>query len=135
MGLRQLVKDISNNDSEFYTEFWSDATCRRFLEQLCKTAHVSWLQDATRLTPERFFAVFAEYLEELHRHATTADGITRSWFSCFDALKDGGHTVVLNSFGVDSQRVLMRSVPDERLVLQLTVNYKMWGKRDVATWS
>merc|ERR1712032_1166269 len=132
--LRQLVSDISHKDSEFYKCFWSDATCHRFLTELCEVAEIGWLQDVAPLPPERFRAVYSEYLHELRCHGTD-DGIARSWLSCYESLKSAGHVVVLNSFGVDSQRVVSRCVLDQRKVLQITVNYNMWGPRDLSAWN
>merc|ERR1711879_912686 len=132
--LRHLVNEISNDDNEFYKLFWTITTCNRFLTELHKVADIRWLQDASSLAPDRFHSIFGECLEGL-RHHGTADGITRSWFACYEELKNAGHVAVLNSFGVDSQRVVNSCVPDPREVLQIAVNYSMWGQRDLSAWN
>lgn len=133
-ALKQLVSDLSNKDNEFYQAFWCLSTCRQFMEEVMKVAKIGWQSHRGELSCEDFFNVYEEYLQELSRHATV-DGITKSWFILYESMTRGGHAVILNSFGVDSRRVVQKSVPDEREVLQITVNHKMWGKRDLDAWN
>jgi len=45
-------------------------------------------------------------------------------------MKYCGHSIIVNSFGMDTRRVVLRSVDEERLVLQVTINFEQWGQRD-----
>eukprot|EP00415_Alexandrium_ostenfeldii_P003953 UN3953 len=81
------------------------------------------------MTLEAFQDLFQEYLVSLQA-VTTKDGIANSWFRVFEGLK-GQHTIVLNSFGVDTRKVVLATVPNESRVLQIAVNYEMWDSRDV----
>lgn len=131
-ALKQVVLTLSRNEAE-YAAFWSVETCRRFLKELSAVADIAWQMEQGATSLEEFFSVYEGYLNVLRKHATV-EGITRSWFTVYEALRLGGHTVVLNSFGVDSRRVVLQSVKDERQVLQITVNYQMWCDRDRDAW-
>lgn len=131
--LRGLVNRISNKDNDFYQRFWTLATCREFLDKLSQSAKIGWLRNDDTTFPAAFFTAYDQNLEEIKKHALV-DGIPESWFTCYDYLLNAGHTVVLNSFGVDTFRVMTRVVPDVRNVLQLTVNFKRWGQKDVDLW-
>mmetsp|Transcript_93871 Transcript_93871/g.297953 ORF Transcript_93871/g.297953 Transcript_93871/m.297953 type:complete len:450 (-) Transcript_93871:64-1413(-) len=132
--LRQLVSEISNKDSEYYARFWNQDTCSRFLQELSAQADLGWLNDRSSLTQESFLKTYQEYLRQLHEHVSE-DGITNSWGQVWDYLRNDGHLAVLNSFGIDTHRVVARSVPDGRQVLYITIDYNLWGQKDLLKWS
>lgn len=75
-----------------------------------------------------------------YRQYTTAiendiseDGITRSWFTVYEMLANRvpSSVVVLNSFGVDTRKVVLATLPDETGVMQVTVNWDLWEDRDM----
>jgi len=132
--LRQLVSEIANGDNDYYQQFWTSSNCEKFLKSICEVADIGWLYDSATLPPERFNSVYQEYLNEVRRHGTDG-GVTRSWLACCRELVRASHAVVLNSFGVDSQRVVERCVPNVQEVLHITVNYSMWGEKDLAKWN
>lgn len=133
MTLRQLVSEISNKDADFYTRFWNNANCSHFLRELAAQADFGWQNDRCCLTHESFFYAYQEYMDEMRQYVSM-DGITSSWFEVWERLRDEGHIAVLNSFGVDTQRVVARSVPDERDVVYITIDYNLWGQKDLTKW-
>merc|ERR1712056_87859 len=62
--------------------------------------------------------------------STTEEGITKSWFHAWDRLQRGHHSMILNSFGVDTRKVICRTLHNEVFALQLTVNFELWDARD-----
>jgi len=133
-SLKALVNDLSQKDSDYYRAFWRRDNCFTFLSELENVAQIAWQFETGDISAAAFFVVYDEYLSKIAEHETK-DGIITSWFKCYEFLKDRGHAVVLNSFGTDSRRVVVNSVADERKVLQITVNYGMWGQRDVKAWN
>jgi hypothetical protein len=127
--LKKLVKDITEGDIGAYRNFFSEMNCCQFIEQLIALADVRWADGETTLSVEDFVNMFKEYLATVSG-GVDRDGIASSWFRCFDALKND-HAVVLNSFGVDTRKVIKATVPDEKNVMQIAVNYELWEKRDL----
>lgn len=126
--------DVDEGDIVKVTDFWTAEVCESFLRVLHeKGGEFFWLMSGQTWSFESFRTMFKQYQEELNR-AISVDGIPMSWFKIFDQLHKQGHTVVLNSFGVDTHRVVMRSVPDERLVQHIVINFDMWAKRDLDAW-
>lgn len=134
--LRQIVKQISNKDQEFYRNFWSYESCHDLVEQLTKQSNIRWRQSDEHLSLESFFETYEGYLsEEVSRSGeATADGVCKSWITCYQELKAAGHSTVLNSYGVDTRRVIQQC-DNEQNVLYININYEMWGKRDVDAWT
>jgi len=127
--LKQLVKEVTSNSHESYGAFWTEPTCWRFFRELVPRGELRWVGEDKLMTEEGIQQLFQEHLTSLQK-VTTKDGIASSWFRVFESLK-GHHTLVLNSFGVDTRKVILATVPNERRVLQVTVNYEMWDARDV----
>merc|ERR1712228_762298 len=127
--LKKLVKDITTNDSDAYGSFFSEATCRSFFSQLATFADIRWSDALDPLGVEEFISMFEEYRGTISAGIDSI-GITQSWFRCFDALSRE-HVLMLNSFGVDTRKVLLATTRDERKVMQVAVNYELWDKRDV----
>lgn len=129
MKLKQLVKEITSNSHEAYGSFWTEDNCWRLFAEVAAKGEVRWEGQDKTFTLEASQELFKEYLVSLEK-VISKDGIAGSWFRVYDALK-GRHTVVLNSFGVDTRKVILATIPDERSVLQVTVNYALWEERDV----
>jgi hypothetical protein len=127
-SLKKLVKDITAKDKDAYKTFFSEANCRAFLAELSSHADVRWTDSVDNVTVDEFARSFREYLKTIS-DGVDSDGITRSWFRCADLLK-ANHSLMLNSFGVDTRKVVLATAPDESKVLQLAINYELWDKRD-----
>jgi len=126
--LKQLVKSITDGNHEHYQRFWLEDNCRDFINEVVKFTEMKW-QGQKKLDVEDFFNEFHDYCEKITA-AVDEDGITASWFVCFDELKSD-HMVVLNSFGTDCRKVILATVVDELVVMQIAVNYETWGGRDL----
>lgn len=130
-SLKQIVKDLTKYDKQAYSSFWTADNCISFLDALSKKAPVWWSSRAGPVDPKTFESQYCSYLHEISDDVIT-DGIASSWFQFFAAMqRHGHHTVILNSFGVDTRKVVLATVPDERQVMQVTVNYELWSKQDV----
>mmetsp|Transcript_5969 Transcript_5969/g.11370 ORF Transcript_5969/g.11370 Transcript_5969/m.11370 type:complete len:183 (+) Transcript_5969:2-550(+) len=127
--LKDCVRKIYEDRKDLYKEFWCPETCERFLKRLSEVGDVGWLGRRESLTSRMFMRFFAEYVEDV-KTQVSQDGIPRSWFHFYEMLRAGGHSIVINSFGMDTRRVVLRSVHDERRVVQVTINFQQWGDRD-----
>merc|ERR1712217_472798 len=127
-SLKKLVKEITEGDITAYRTFFSEMNCCQFISQLCTGADVRWADREGALSEEDFVGMFKEYLATVSG-GIDRDGIANSWFRCFESLKND-HAVVLNSFGVDTRKVIKATVPDEKTVMHVAVNYELWEKRD-----
>jgi len=129
--LKQLVKELAPGDQRAYCAFWKETTCLRFIEALAPLAELRWTTHGGAVTVDSFRAQFrtclAEFSDDLLSH-----GITRSWFNCFQSVQNHGDVVILNSFGVDTRKVVLATVPSERQAMQIVVNHELWESRDVA---
>mmetsp|Transcript_1171 Transcript_1171/g.2554 ORF Transcript_1171/g.2554 Transcript_1171/m.2554 type:complete len:449 (-) Transcript_1171:19-1365(-) len=132
-SLKQLVHDLSGGDQEFYRTFWNPKNCSRLLEELLPVGEIRWTSGETPekppLSPQGFADLYRSYMEEMESQ-NVAQGMTASWFRCLDMLREGGHAAVIQSFGMDTHRVVRRSVTDERKVLHIAVNVELWSERD-----
>lgn len=129
MLLRSLVKELTKASAQAYSQFWREATCRKFIDEITPLADLRWcLHDDGNLTKERFYELYTDYVAAIERDVNE-EGITSSWFECFKQVK-AKHTVVLNSFGVDTRKVVVATGLDEKKVLQIAVNYELWDARD-----
>lgn len=127
--LKQLVHDMSMKDASFYNRFWGRYNCKELLSYMISVAEVRWSPSGQLLTEEHFWSMYNSYESGLHKHPTV-HGIALSWFECFKFLSSQGHKAVVNSFGVDTRKVVTNTVYDEEKVLQITINYGLWGDRD-----
>jgi len=130
-SLKQVVKQLTSYDHKAYSSFWREETCFEFLDVLSRSAEIRWSSHAGPMTAQGFRQQFATYSAQL-TDSLVESGITRSWFKFFAAIEEQErHSVVLNSFGVDTRKVVLATVPDETKVAQITVNYELWGTQDV----
>jgi hypothetical protein len=132
--LRGLVNRISSKDNDWYQQFWSLTTCEKFINAISSIADIAWQKEESTISASEFWSEYSKNLEDIRRSAMK-DGIPESWSQAYERLVEAGHTVVLNSFGVDSGRVVARVATDKTKVLQLTINYKLWGKKDTDMWN
>jgi hypothetical protein len=127
-SLKKLVKDITASDNDAYRSFFCEASCQHFISQLALFADIRWSDAMDPLGLEEFCSMFEKYRVTISA-GIDSNGITKSWFRCFDALS-GEHALMLNSFGVDTRKVLLATTPDEGKVMQVAVNYELWDRRD-----
>mmetsp|Transcript_21526 Transcript_21526/g.64640 ORF Transcript_21526/g.64640 Transcript_21526/m.64640 type:complete len:447 (+) Transcript_21526:107-1447(+) len=130
--LKQLVNDLYNCNKVRPSTFWSEENCTDFLLQLSRFAPVSWISGSRAsdlVGINAFREDFRMYLKSVTQEFRDT-GITRSWFRCFETLRRLRHSVILNSFGTDTRKVVLATVPDERQVTQITVNFELWEDGD-----
>lgn len=130
---KQLVKKLCAGDNGFYNKFYTLSNCTKLLQELDYLATVKWVCREESFTLSNFKTVYEGYLETLVG-ATDEEGICNSWFKLYASLIEGQHSVVLNSFGVDTRKVICRTVEDEKTVLQVAVNTEYWTEKDVKAY-
>lgn len=138
--LKSLVKDMAA-DKDSYAGFWSEEICFSFVGELLSKGAVTWVGDSEGVTVESFRKSFQEYLTTI-ADSTDKEGIVKSWYQVYADLTtghlsptdDSQHVIFLNSFGVDTRRVVTSTVADESHVIQVTVNFELWEERDVETF-
>jgi hypothetical protein len=94
---------------------------------------VHWTSTGEASTPAEFAESYNKYDASV-AGSLSEHGITKSWFKLFASLQAnhvGQHTVILNSFGIDTQTIVRSTVSDGPRPLQLTVNHSLWEQRDV----
>mmetsp|Transcript_25062 Transcript_25062/g.70661 ORF Transcript_25062/g.70661 Transcript_25062/m.70661 type:complete len:447 (-) Transcript_25062:195-1535(-) len=130
-SLKTLVKEVTKYDHDAYRDFWRLGACQQFLEDLAARGDVSWTSRAGTLNAQAFAEHYAQYSKKASDDLVKS-GIVRSWFQCYKSFSSSEeHAVILNSFGVDTRKVVLATVPDECKVMQISVNYELWDERDV----
>jgi len=137
--LKRIVMDLTSGNKEAYSSFFTLENCMKFFEEMGKLGQLVWSADEQHsVSREVFLHSYNQYLEAL-ANDVNEDGITRSWFTVFKRLRVGdaypSSAIVLNSFGVDTRRVVLATVPDEKEVIQITVNWDHWDERDMQKFS
>mmetsp|Transcript_17793 Transcript_17793/g.38108 ORF Transcript_17793/g.38108 Transcript_17793/m.38108 type:complete len:431 (-) Transcript_17793:154-1446(-) len=127
--LKTIVKEVTAKSHEAYGAFWTEDKCWRLFSEVAQHGQVTWSGRPGAFSLDDCQSLFQEYLVSLGR-IVNKDGIAPSWFQVFSKLK-GEHAIFLNSFGVDTRKVILATVPDEQNVMQVTVNYDLWEARDV----
>lgn len=133
--LKQVVHSMSNGDDKLYHSFWQQKRCERLLREVAHFGEVGLRSSSLEgeggatLSPEGFTDLYRMYMAELTKQEM-ALGITTSWFKCLSMLRDGGHSVVIQSFGMDTLRVVRNSVKNPREVVNIAVNHELWSDRD-----
>ncbi len=92
-------EELQSND-----DFYSYTQCMRFLEKVSCFAETVWSAHNDCLTLESFSQMYKEYLSMLGGYGTE-DGIMKSWFHMWQHLGPG-YSMIMNTFGVDSRKVL-----------------------------
>jgi len=135
-SLKSVVNKICNKDEAYYKAFWTLQNCEVFIQKLASQADLTWSRQETKaaVDPADFMLEFNRSHEEII-NSPMQDGVPQSWLRCYAALAKGGHHVIMNSFGVDTYRVLKQIAPDSKQILQLTVNYALWSDKDKKLWN
>merc|ERR1712060_527903 len=105
---------------------------------LIDSGKVTWVGETEAVTMESFRSNFEDYLRNIG-NATDKDGVVGSWYQIYKDLTGGAlwpgdvdkHCIFLNSFGVDTRKVVTATVKDETQVIQVAVNFELWEQRDV----
>lgn len=132
--LKGLIKDMTADDHEGYTRFWEEKTCWDFLAHVLQSGEVRWVTGTEKMTVESVRNLFMSYLEAVPG-ALNEDGITRSWFHVYSTKLHDQHSTVLNSFGVDTRKVTLATISEEKDVLHIAINHEMWDERDVRKYA
>ena len=132
--LKGLIKDMTADDHEAYTQFWDEKTCWDFLAQVLQKGEVRWVTGTEPMTVESVRSLFLSYLDRVPT-ALNSDGITKSWFYVYSQKLEHRHSTVLNSFGVDTRKVTLATVDEEKDVLHIAINHEMWEDRDVKKYA
>jgi len=133
--IKPLLMKIAEGDNSLVHEFWKRDKFSDLMQQVGSNAELGWVGKPESFSSEEFFNVYEEYMRELHKQERAqgkdACGITVSWFKCVSKLRQGGHAIVVNTYGMDSHKVVIRSCRDPRRVLHIAVNYNGWSERDL----
>lgn len=138
--LKKLVKKAL--DAEGYNHFFSYDNCDTLLRQTMTMGSVVW-SSGQDVTLEDFRRNYDHYGVVMAEHVADT-GIVSSWYTmaqraCTD-LKDrksvdtasqGPHLVMINTFGVDSRKLILATLDSEEAVTLTTVNYEKWSIRDM----
>lgn len=133
ISLKNIAKKIAGDDKSYYNSLYGQELCFEFVKELMAVGNVSWRGQGHSLTYEAFKSAFDRYLVVLKGDVLDA-GIARSWFACYQGMKNAGHSAVLNSFGIDTKTVVEKTVPNVSEVLQLTINFDLWDARDAKSF-
>lgn len=128
-NFKTIVKEITADSHESYGAFWTEERCWDLFCELDEVGDVSWSGDDGVFTFDACQTLFQEYLVSLGR-SIKKDGIAPSWFRVYEKLKNQ-HAIILNSFGVDTRKVILATMPCEQAALQVTVNHELWEARDM----
>lgn len=128
--LKGLIKDMTIDDHEAYTRFWDEKTCWDFLAHVLPRGEVRWVTGTETMMVKSVRDLFMSYLEAVPG-ALDEDGITKSWFHVYSSRLHERHSTVLNSFGVDTRKVTLATISEEKDLLHMAINHEMWDERDV----
>mmetsp|Transcript_96510 Transcript_96510/g.270108 ORF Transcript_96510/g.270108 Transcript_96510/m.270108 type:complete len:546 (-) Transcript_96510:260-1897(-) len=133
--LKQLLTNIARGDNQLVHEFWKRDKFSDLMAQVGSNAELGWVGKTDSFSAKEFFTVYQGYMEELHKQERAqgkdACGVTVSWFKCVSKMRQGRHAIVINTFGMDSHKVVIRSCRDARRVPHIAVNYDCWTERDL----
>jgi hypothetical protein len=130
MLLMSLVKEVTSSSKDMYRSFWTETTCRQFVEEVALKADLRWFSSGKDLSVTAYEDAYKESMASVQA-ALDEDHITQSWYHMFREVKAKGGCVVLNSFGVDTRKVVQATGLDDRKVLQIAVNHELWDARDI----
>jgi len=133
--LKQLINDIASGDNDVLHAFWKRDVCEKLIARIRSSADIGWAGQMEALSSDDFFSVHKSYMDSLKRQeqqGVPSSGITTSWFQCLRMLQRGSHSAVINSFGMDTHKVVLRSARDARRVPHIAVNFESWSERDTS---
>merc|ERR1712113_145715 len=129
-----LAKKLFKQDAEYYNQFYTQGNCERLIESVTPHAEIGWSQHGKAFSLPNFREAYEHYLVALIG-GTNDDGLAQSWFPLYRNMSDSGNVVIINSFGMDVRKTILKTVLDERQVMSLTVNFKDWDPKDVKTFN
>merc|ERR1712150_112317 len=140
--LKELIKDLTRHKDSAYAGFWSNEKCFKLVGALLPKGRLSWVGKDNRVTMQSFRTAFEEYLQVIG-DACDAEGICKSWYKLYEDLTTGrlcgvstnSHAIFLNSFGVDTMKVVKLTTQTRKSVMQITVNFELWDTRDKERFS
>lgn len=134
MHLKKLVKEICKDDKKLYDSFYTYDNCIKVLIAMADKATLRYSQQEEDFSLLKFRELYERYVVSLVG-GTNQEGITKSWFRCFNEQSAAGHSLVLNTFGMDSRKIIWKTVDDERQVLQMCVSFDKWDSKDKAVFN
>ncbi|CAD7960797.1 unnamed protein product [Amoebophrya sp. A25] len=123
VSLKQFVKRFLSRDA--YRAFWYPKNCRRLLEYCLVKGQVRIYGKLMSKIGD-FDLMYFEYQSMLER---TKGGIVRSWFELYRKYA-ARNLIMINTFGVDSRKVIHETVQSESDVQMFAANYDSWSDRD-----
>merc|ERR1712232_1452233 len=120
------------DEKTFYNNFYEEDNCQRLLSEIASRAKCKWCSRKTlpeSLSVQEFFDTYSEYVNTV-QDGTNDQGITASWFRCYEFMTASKQAISINSFGTDTNRLLTHTVSDSKQVLHVTVNHGLWDDRD-----
>lgn len=129
MHAKALAKKIAKDDKAFYHAFYTVENCMKLFDLVRPYADLEWSDHTDDFSSEKFVEKYERYLVTL-RDSTNNSGITNSWFRVYESLKREA-SIVLNTFGVDTRKVLECTLEDGKKVLHITINFRNWDPKDV----
>merc|ERR1712124_214987 len=91
-----------------YQSFWKYGNCVEALKEFMAVGKI--FSSGRSMEMEDFQRLYKEYFAQMAK--TVKKGVVRSWYELYRQLKDE-HVVMLNTFGVDSRRVIAETVNNQ----------------------
>jgi hypothetical protein len=130
MHLKKLAKEVCKEDKALYKGFYTFENCMKLLSSVASQADLKWSLQEDVFSVDEFKRQYNRYLVSLVG-GTNEDGIAKSWFKFYNTRANHGHCTMLNTFGLDGRKVIIKTVSDERQVLHFASCYTKWEARDV----
>lgn len=135
--LKAMIKEMIADMGKAYGGFWNKEQCFKLVGSLLDKGDLTWVGTDAAVTMDNFRTSFEEYLVVVE-NACDSQGICNSWYRLYAELTagrlfpgdNGKHSIFLNSFGVDTMKVVNLTIPDPTRVIQITVNFELWDERD-----
>jgi len=127
--LKKMVKQLTKDDKTAYKNFYSLERSLLFIEHLAQRCSLKWNTIGTEVTLNDFQDMYSESLRTL-AGSTNKNGVTTSWYHMHEFMQRHGHALILNSFGIDSNKVIMSTVNDHTVILHMLVNFSRWDQCD-----
>ena len=70
--LKQLVRNVSQKDNDYYHRFWSNDSCGEFLLKILSLSDVCWSPTGEKLTKDRFWSMYDKYSALLQNQPTVS---------------------------------------------------------------
>jgi hypothetical protein len=138
--LKKLVKKAV--DAEGYNHFWFHENCMKFLIMIMGYGTIYW-SGGGEVQLDVFEKQYEGYGKVMDKHVADT-GIVSAWYTMvekaliadddskpLDPMAPGPHLVMINTFGVDSRKLVLATLDKEEKVTLTTVNYEKWSMRDM----